>query len=179
MNTQSASMAAEKAERTLILNNLQIQQKVNRIAYQIYEDHYDEKVLIIAGIAKQGYEFAKMISKQLKEISSLEISLLELKIDKKNPIDNNISLDFNEKDIKGKSIVLVDDVLNSGRTMIYGAKYFLQWPVKKLSIAVLVNRSHKRFPVYATYEGLSLATTLKEHVEAVLDGKSKNAVYLE
>lgn len=173
------NMASEKAERTLILNNLQIQQKVNRIAYQVYEDHYDEKKLIIAGIAQQGYEFAKMISKKLQEISPLELSLVELKIDKRNPVDSNISLNFSEKELKGKCILLVDDVLNSGRTMVYGAKYFLEWPIKKLSIAVLVNRSHKRFPVFANYEGLSLATTLKEHVEAVLDGKSKNAVYLE
>lgn len=172
-------MAEVKSERTLILDEVQIQQKVNRIAYQIYEDHYDEKKLVIAGIAHQGYAFAKMISKKLQEISKLDVSLVELKIDKKNPIENTISIKLDEKELREKSILLVDDVLNSGRTMIYGATYFLQWPIKKLSIAVLVNRSHKKFPVFANYEGLSLATTLKEHVEAELDGKGKNAVYLE
>lgn len=167
------------AERTLILDHLKIQQKVNRMAYQIYEDNYDEKELIIAGIASQGYAFAKMLNKKLKEISPLEIKLVELKINKKKPIDTKVELPLNDEEIKNKVIILVDDVLNSGRTMIYGAQHFLKVPIKKLSVAVLVNRSHKRFPINADYEGMSLATTLKEHVEAVLDEKGKNSVFLE
>lgn len=166
-------------ERTLILDHYKIQQKVNRIAYQIYEDNYDEKELIVAGIASQGFELAKMISNKLKEISPLKINLEELKIDKKKPISSKIELSLSNDEIKNKVIILVDDVLNSGKTLIYGAQFFLKVPIKKLSIAVLVNRSHKRFPIHADYEGLSLSTTLKEHVEAVLDEKGKNSVYLQ
>ena len=167
------------AERTLILDHLKIQQKVNRIAHQIFEDNYEEKTIIIAGIASQGFKFAEMISKKLREISPIEVKLEELKIDKKNPIESKISLSIDEKELNKKVIILVDDVMKSGRTLIYGAQYFLKFPIKKLSTAVLVNRSHKRFPILANYEGISLATTLKEHVEAVLDAKGKNSVFLE
>lgn len=153
------------ASKTQILDHKQIEQKINRIAYQIYEDNYDREKLIIAGIASNGFKLSELLANKLREISSLEIILEELHINKKNPINSKVELNLNKEDIKNQSIVLVDDVLNSGKTMIYGLQYFLTAPLKKLSTAVLVNRSHKRFPVNADYVGMSLATTMKEHIE--------------
>jgi pyrimidine operon attenuation protein / uracil phosphoribosyltransferase len=75
--------------------------------------------------------------------------------------------------------MLVDDVLNSGKTLIYGARMFLDAPVKKLSTVVLVDRNHTRYPIKADYIGLSLSTTMQEHITVVLDGKEKDVVYLE
>lgn len=164
--------------KTPILSHQKIVQKINRMAYQIYEDNYDQKEIIIAGIAKNGYTFAKLISQKLREISTIEIKLVELLINKKNPINSKVELDLSTDEIKNKSIILVDDVQNSGKTMIYGLQHFLKAPIQKLSIAVLVDRSHKRFPVQADYVGISLATTLKEHVEVNFDDAKNYIAYL-
>jgi len=167
-------MAANESQ---ILNHLQIQQKINRIAYQIYEDNYDQNKIIMAGIATNGYELAKILKKQIEKISPLEVVLEELQLNKKNPINSKVELQLSDEELKNQSIILVDDVLNSGKTMMYGLQLFLKVQVKKLSTAVLVNRSHKRFPVNANFVGMSLATTLKEHIEVSLE-KDKFAAFL-
>ncbi|MEQ8623776.1 MAG: phosphoribosyltransferase family protein [Vicingaceae bacterium] len=165
------------ANASQILDHLQIQQKINRIAYQIYEDNYDQDKIIMAGIASNGYELAKILKKQIEKISPLEVVLEEVLLNKKNPINSKVELQLTDEELKNQSIILVDDVLNSGRTMMYGLQLFLKVQVKKLSTAVLVNRSHKRFPVNANYVGMSLATTLKEHIEVSLE-KGKYAAFL-
>lgn len=167
------------ANQTKILEHKQILQKINRIAYQIYEDHHQEEEIIMAGIANNGYLFAKLLKEKLDNISTgIRIKLIELKIDKKNPIESEIELDIESAQLKANSIILVDDVLNSGRTLIYGMQAFLNAPLKKLSVAVLVNRSHKRFPVNANYVGMSLATTLQEHIEVNFTDENNFSAFL-
>ena len=161
--------------KTQILTHQQIEQKITRIAFQIYEDNYKEEKLIIAGIANNGFIFAQLLSEQLKSISNFEIVLQELKIDKKNPISNETTLGLEPNYFKNQVIIVVDDVLNSGKTMMYGLKHFLVAPVKKLSTAVLVNRSYKRFPVHADYLGMNLATTMKERIEVTFEKKNYSA----
>ncbi len=148
---------------TLILNNTQIEQKTRRIAFQIYESNYNESEIIVAGIANNGYLFAKKIATILSEISSIEVKICKVSIDKKNPI-NTISTSLNVDDYQNKSLVLVDDVLNSGTTLIYGVKHFLEVPLKRFKTAVLVNRNHKKYPVKADFKGISLSTSIKEHI---------------
>ena len=131
--------------------------------------------MIIAGIANNGFIFAKLLSEQLKSISNFEIVLQELQIDKKNPISSETTLGLEAKDFKDQVIIVVDDVLNSGKTMMYGLKHFLVAPVKKLSTAVLVNRSYKRFPVHADYLGMNLATTMKERIEVTFEKENYSA----
>jgi pyrimidine operon attenuation protein/uracil phosphoribosyltransferase len=164
--------------KTLILDHQKIEQKINRIAYQIYEDNYDQEGIIMAGIASNGYILASLLKEKIEAISPLKVSLLELKIDKKNPIGETSQLALDKESMKNQSIILVDDVLNSGRTMIYGLQAFLVAPIKKLSTAVLLNRSHKRFPVNANYVGLSLATTLQEHIEVDLSDATSYKAFL-
>ena len=147
----------------IILNNVQIEQKIKRIAYQIYETNSKEKEVIIAGIANNGYFFAEKIAKTIKEISDLNIVLCKVIIDKKNPL-KEITTSINSKDYQNKSLVLVDDVLNSGTTLIYAIKHFLDVPLKRFKTAVLVNRNHKKYPVKADFKGISLSTSIKEHV---------------
>lgn len=165
--------------KTLILDHDNIIQKVNRIAYQIFEDNYTEKEIIIAGIASRGYEFAELLSDTLQKISKIKIKLVELKINKDLPIDSKIELTLHEKDLSDKVIIVVDDVLNSGSTLIYGINYFLNGPIRKLSTAVLVNRNHRRFPIHADYVGTSLSTTLQDHVEVKFNVRGKHSVYLK
>jgi pyrimidine operon attenuation protein/uracil phosphoribosyltransferase len=149
------------------------------MAYQIYEDHYDQQEIILAGIQENGYLLAKMFRDKLKEIAPFEVKLEALTIDKKNPIQSKLELSISDKELKNKCIVVVDDVLNSGKTMIYGLQAFLGAPVKKLSTAVLINRSHNRYPVKADYIGMSLSTTLKEHIEVDFSKKGNFAAYLD
>ena len=163
-------------EKTLVLNKQQLQQKIDRLAWQIHEQNYKVKEIIIAGIANRGVLIAKKIAKKLTEISAIKVKLATIKVDKDNPFYKDIEVDISEKDYKNKVLILVDDVLNSGKTLMYGAKYFLSVPLKKLSTIVLVDRNHNRFPIKADFVGLSLSTTLKEHISVELE---KNAgVYL-
>lgn len=164
--------------KTLILNSKQIEQKVNRIAYEIYENNYDEKEIVIAGIAKNGYLLGKRIADVLQHISRIEIQLIEIALDKENPFESDVKIKLTEKELKNKVIILVDDVLNSGKTLIFGAKLFLNAPVKRLTTAVLVDRGHNRYPIKADVVGLSLSTTLQEHITVELDKKGKETVYL-
>ena len=162
-------------ESSIILTHEQINNKTKRIAYQIYEDNYKETSIVIAGINGNGYIFAQNITTILKEISGLEVILCEVIIDKKNPL-NQISTSINQTDYKNKTLILVDDVLNSGTTLIYGIKHFLEVPLKRFNTAVLVNRNHKKFPVKADYKGISLSTSMLEHVTVVFEAKNSFAI---
>ena len=160
--------------QNIILNDLEIKHKIKRISYQILETLAEEDEIILAGIANNGYHFAKKIGEILKTISDIKIILCEVKIDKQNPF-NEITTSIPKEIYFNKSIVLVDDVLNSGTTLIYGVKHFLGTPVKKIKTAVLVDRNHKKFPVKADFKGISLSTSLKEHVHVVFENNNNHA----
>ncbi len=163
-------------ERSLILDATQVRQKIRRMAYEIYENNFKEKTIAMAGIEGQGYVLARLLAKELEAISPIKTQLVCVSIDKEAPQQSDVTLDVETKALTKKAIVLVDDVLNTGRTFAYGLKPFLDIEVKKIEIAVLVNRSHTLFPVYPQYTGYELATTIREHVEVNL-GK-EIAVYL-
>ncbi|MDR2223060.1 MAG: phosphoribosyltransferase [Flavobacteriaceae bacterium] len=160
--------------KEIILNKEQIKFKAKRIAYQIYETFVDEEEIVIAGIANSGYIFAQKLAKELQEISSLKIALCEVKINKQNPLQP-IEVSMSKEEYSNKAVVLVDDVLNSGATLIYGVKFFLEVPLKKLKTAVLVDRNHKNYPVKADFKGVSLSTSLLEHIQVVFEGEEEYA----
>lgn len=161
-----------------ILSHKQIQHKIKRISYQIYEANVEEKEIIIAGIDGVGLKLAKKIQTVLRKITDAEIVLCKVTMDKKNPLDSGVTTSVAESNYKNKSIVLVDDVLNSGTTLIYGVHHFLKTPLKQLKTAVLVNRNHKKYPVKADYKGISLSTSLQEHVHVVLEA-TNDCVFLD
>lgn len=161
----------------LILNHEQIQHKIKRIAYQIYETNLEEKEIVLAGISKNGYEFAQRLKKWLEEISPLKIILCEVGIDKKNPL-GEITTSLDKSEYKDKSVILADDVLNSGTTLIYGVKHFLEVPLKQFKTAVLVDRNHKKYPVKADFKGISLSTSIHETVKLSFEkGKNKAELF--
>lgn len=162
-------------EQNNILSHDEINHKIKRIAYQIYESNVDEKEVILAGIESNGYILAKKLKTALKKISDIEPLLCKVIIDKKNPL-TEIKTSISSKDYTNKSIVLIDDVLNSGTTLIYGVKHFLNVPLKQFKTAVLINRNHKKYPVKADYKGISLSTSLHEHVSIDLEGKKMEAI---
>ncbi|MBL7929307.1 MAG: phosphoribosyltransferase [Bacteroidia bacterium] len=163
--------------KTLLLDKKQIEQRINRIAFQIYEDCYTEKEIIIAGIRKNGYLLAEKIEKALKEICKLKTTLVEIKIDKDHPLETPIEISMPANEMHGKVVILVDDVLNSGKTLMYSLRKILNADLKKLRTVLLVDRDHKRYPVNADFVGITLSTTLQEHITC--DLKSHNeSVYL-
>jgi pyrimidine operon attenuation protein/uracil phosphoribosyltransferase len=164
------------AERSLILDAVQVKQKIRRMAYEIFEHNFKEKNIVVAGIEGQGHALAKLLVKEVESISPLKAKLVKLSLDKSIPQQSDVQLDCDLKEIKKKCIIIVDDVLNTGRTLAYGLKPFLDIEVKKIEIAVLVNRSHTLFPIYPQYTGYELSTTIRDHVQVVL-GK-ETAVYL-
>jgi len=161
-----------------ILSHQQIQHKIERIAYQIYEANVSEEEIIIAGIDGGGLQFAKKIVAKLKKITEAKIVLCKLSMDKKNPLVSGVTTSLPDNDFINKSVVIVDDVLNSGTTLIYGVHHFLKTPLKQLKTAVLVNRNHKKYPVKADYKGISLSTSLQEHVNVHFETKN-DRVYLD
>ncbi len=162
-------------EKNVILKEAQILQKIRRMAYQIYERNFQEQGLVLVGVYRQGYHLAEMLAQELKQIAGFDLLLVKMKVDKENPVDSQPELDVDLEQLGQAPIILVDDVLNTGRTMTYCLKPFLHLDLNKLEIAVLVNRSHKQFPISANYQGYELSTTINEHIEVVLDRKQKFA----
>jgi len=162
----------------LILDKTQIQQKINRIAYQLLEDNLDEEEIVLAGIWDRGYKLAIRLKAVLEEISTMQVTLLRVDLERQS--SSLVSkVDLDEERWRNKVIILVDDVLNSGKTLAYGLGVFLNTPHKKIRTVVLVDRSHKIFPVATDFVGLQMATVLKEHVDVVMDVPGvEDSVYL-
>lgn len=164
-------------KENLILDENQVLQKIKRIAYEIYENNFQEAEIIIAGVDDKGYELAQMVCSHLQSIAEMKTVLVRVKVDKLAKVQGDVHLDCSPEIFDQKCVVLVDDVLNSGRTLAYCLKPFLNMNVKKVETVVLVNRSHKLFPISADYNGYELSTTLKEHIEVRL-GPDDMGVYL-
>lgn len=161
--------------KNVILTQDVIEKKIKRIAYEIYEHNSDEQEIIIAGIWDRGMILAEKITAILQEISPLRIRLLQLNLDKQRPEGVKLS---EEMDFSGRVIVLVDDVANSGRTMLYALKPFLQFLPRKIQTAVLVDRKHKSFPLSVDFVGYSLATTLQDMVMVEMEKDEIKSAYL-
>ena len=159
----------------IILNHQQIVHKTKRIAYQIYEANVDEEAIILAGIDKNGYVFAEELKNVLESISDLNVTLCKVSINKKDPL-KDVKTSIDEAEYRNMSLVLVDDVLNSGTTLMYGVKHFLNVPLKRFKTAVLVNRNHKKYPIKADFKGISLSTSLNEHVQVNFEEKDYKAI---
>ena len=163
--------------KSKILNIQEINQKLKRMAWQVYEKNSAEKEIIIVGISERGLILAKKLVDHIKKISNIKTKISHLELDKDNPYKKEVSLDLIEKEYDNKVVIIVDDVLNSGKTLMYAVKHFLTTRLISLSILVLVDRNHNRYPIKADYIGLSLATTLQEYINVDLKGADKG-VYL-
>lgn len=164
--------------KTQLLNKQQTQQKIKRIAFEIIENNFNEKDIIIVGVEGMGYTFAQLLVVELKQIATTNFSLIKICLDKNAPLQSEIKLDQNIN-LKNKVVILVDDVLNTGRTLVYSLKPFLNTKIKKIQTAVIVDRDYKSFPVSADYIGYSLSTSLKDHVSVILDNNKDFGVYVQ
>ena len=150
-----------KVEKKYILDKETVARKIKRLAYEIAERNYDTQLVYFAAITDSGIAVANLLMKELKEISNLYITLIEISLDKKNPADVILSLNT---DFTNQTILLIDDVSNSGQTMLYALRPFLQYHPRKIQTLALVERTHKTFPINIDYVGMSVATTLEEHI---------------
>lgn len=163
-------------QREIILDTERIKWKLKRMAFQVWEHNSKEEAVTLIGIEGSGLAVAKTLASILKRISPLQVTVIGIKMNKRNPLAQEITLQHN---LTGQSVVLVDDVTNSGRTLMYALKPLLDFDLKKILIAVLVDRKHKSFPVSPDIVGYSVATTLKEHIEVETEGNTITAAYLE
>jgi pyrimidine operon attenuation protein/uracil phosphoribosyltransferase len=160
-----------------ILSNEDLTQKTIRIAYKIVENNYDEKELVLVGIKPNGHIYAQQLKKEIEAIDDIKVTLIGLTLDKHNPLDSEIKLESNLS-LNDKSVIVVDDVANTGKTLYYALKPIMEFAPRKVQAVVLVDRQHKLFPVSADFIGLSLSTTLHEHILVEFDEKKQSTAYL-
>ncbi|MCS6834251.1 MAG: phosphoribosyltransferase family protein [Flammeovirgaceae bacterium] len=165
--------------RQPILSHRQVVQKIKRIAFEVLERNFYEKHLWIAGVEGMGYTIAKMLKDELRQISLLDVHLVKIFINKNSPSLQEVSLDVRTADLDGKVVVVVDDVLNTGRTLAYSMKPFFGVKISRLQVAVLVDRNHRNFPVAADYVGYALSTTINQHISVEMNEAGEMAVYLD
>jgi pyrimidine operon attenuation protein/uracil phosphoribosyltransferase len=166
-----------ETENSIILTNTQVNHKIRRIALQILESNVGEDKIVLAGISKNGFIIAEKLQKIIADYSDVTIVLCEVFINKKNVL-TDVKLSIATEDYINSSVVLIDDVLHSGATLIYGVKHFLNVPLKQLKTAVLINRNHKKYPIKADFKGLSLSTSINEHIEIVFDNNNEATAIL-
>lgn len=168
-------------KRNKILDNVQIKRKLDRIARQLLEENFKEDELILMGIEGEGLEVAIRLEKILKSISKLPVRFESIQLDKKNPFNTDISSSYEPNSLENKVIIIVDDVLNSGKTMIHAVKHILESAPKGVYTVALIDRTHRSFPVRADFCGLSLSTHVDQHITVKLNSSDhiKDAVFLE
>jgi len=164
-----------------ILDDRQIRQKIKRIAIEILERHYDEPELILAGLNDNGWDFAGLLQAELLVIkpTGMQITMTRIHLNPANPVEYAPFIELAPEAVDGKPVIIIDDVANTGRTVFYAVQPLLKIVPKCVEVAVLVDRKHKSFPVKADYVGLSLATTLKDHIKVQINEATEMAVYLE
>ena len=160
-------------EKKYILTAASAEKKLRRMALEIAERNYEEDALLLVGIKENGIIIANIIEGFLKEVFKGKIEVAALSLDKKKPGTVTFSRDIV---FDNKVILLIDDVANSGRTMLYALKPMLEQYPKKIQTLALVERTHKTFPVAVDYVGFSVSTTLDEHIVVeVEEGKVTGA----
>jgi len=162
-----------------ILTKTQIQQKIERLAFEILENNFAEKEIILAGINFNGVSFASLLRDALQGITKIPIHLTRIRLNPAKPLQDEITIEISAEQLKGKVIIIADDVANTGRTIFYAIKPILEGLPAKVEVAVLVDRKHKSFPIAVDYVGLSLATTLQDDIDVRIRDTREWAVYLD
>ena len=160
--------------KTEVLDQDQILRICNRFAFQILENSIDSDVIHIIGIKEKGFDIAKIVERELKSITKKNISLSSIKIDKKNPKDSVLSDSNLNKNVD--TIFLIDDVLNTGKTLIYSLSFLLKFSFKSIKTLVLIDRNHKQFPIKVDYKGISLSTNINDNIKLLNDNKKLKAI---
>ena len=167
------------AQRDLVMTHDNVVRKLDRMARELLEVHYQESTLVLIGVDGQGLEVASALARRLRELSSIDIVEGCLSMDKNAPLDHEVQCDMSEDRLQGAIVFLIDDVLNSGRTLIHGVQHLLMGRPREIHTAVLVDRKHRSFPIRADFCGLTLSTQLTEHIVVDLSDTNNAAVHIE
>lgn len=166
------------SEQTMIFNSSDIQSKLKRLAYQILEDHYNETEIHLIGIMPGGNILSEILKENIQAIKPISIIEHTIKLNKKKPLGSQIELSCEKSNLKNKSVILVDDVVNTGKTTFYCMQPLTDVELKSLKVAVLVDRLHKKFPIHCDYVGNSLSTTMQEHIDVKFSERKIEGIYL-
>jgi pyrimidine operon attenuation protein/uracil phosphoribosyltransferase len=166
------------AERTLIMDPQRVEHKLQRMARQIHEKHFGEEEVLIIGVREDGERIAERLRKILEGMGTLGVASASISIDKRSPLESEAEVSVEWSELDGRCLILVDDVVNSGKTLAHTTKVLLQRPVSSISTVALVDRQHHLFPIRADIVGTTLATTMKQHIEVEADAEAAS-VYLE
>lgn len=169
-------LSAVGTGRTLVLDHDRVQRKLRRIAIQLCEENWSEKRIVLVGVAPRGMKLAERLATMIRELNAVEADLIELRLDKNDPLTGPVKLSADLEGLKDRTVVLVDDVLMSGRTLMHAAAHLVRVKLAKLTTVVLVDRRHRAYPIRADIVGLTLSTTVQEHISVELG--RKDAVYL-
>ena len=159
--------------KNIILDSIDINNKIRRISFEILEKNFDENEIFLVGVLPNGKYLSNKISEFLSQFSKIKLNLHFIEIEKKSRSIDKIIPSLNSEMINNKVIVIIDDVMNSGGTLMYSINEMLKFKPKKIQIAVLIERYYKNFPLNPDYKGLELSTSETEHVEVKLDGSPK------
>ncbi len=157
--------------KTIILDHIRIERTIKRIAFQIVEHCHEQDVITLIGVKPRGVWVAEQIQTALNEISEFNVSFGTIDIDDLSDLQSLKSI------VEGHNVVLIDDVIKSGETMMITASAIVSLKPQLLITASLVDRKHRRFPIQSDFTGLTLATTLQEHIQLVIEPKP--TIYLE
>ena len=162
-----------------ILNRQQIEKKLNRLAVQIIEENFDAKSIVLAGINNNGLRLARLLEKRMRKVRDIDLGLIQIRLNPAAPLSAEIDLSVDAGDLKDKHVIIVDDVANTGRTIFFAFKPFLEIVPRKIEVCVLVDRTHKSFPVKVDYVGMDLATTTEDNIHVQLTPWTSAYVGLE
>ncbi len=162
-----------------VLDHRDIQLRIKRLATQILECHVGEDRLILAGINNNGLRFAHLLQKELQNAAPMPVELAQIRLNPANPLESPAQMNRPPETLRDGVVIVIDDVANTGRTLFYACQPLLQTLPRSLQIAVLVDRTHKTFPIQPDYVGLALATTLQENIRVSLENQENMGVFLE
>lgn len=168
-------MPTDNSTKNCILTTETANRMIRRMALQIAEDNTEASELVLAGIVGNGQLLAKKLIEELRTVSSIPITQAEIVLNKKHPVAATIQPQTN---FTGKIVIVIDDVSNSGKTLLYALKPFLDGEPRKIQTLVLVERSHKLFAVQPDYVGLTVATTLQDHISVEMEGTTIKGAWL-
>jgi len=159
----------------MILDNDKILRVCNRLACQIVEVSDGSNKIVLVGIKEKGFEIAKIIEKKIKFFSNKKVKLYPIKIEK---INNNINskIKFEHKFSNDCLIFIIDDVLNTGKTLFKCVNYFFNAEYVNIKTIVLIDRDHKKYPVNVDIKGVSLSTNFEDTVKVISENKKLRAV---
>lgn len=156
-------------KKAVILDEISIDRKIKRLSYEILERNLNNKKLLLVGIKKNGFTLAKLIKKELSKICKIKIDVIQVFVDKQKPFNECVIYNNNIETYRNISMIVIDDVCSSGKTMMYVVSSLISNFTNKISTLVLVDRKHHNFPIKTNYVGIEVSTTLRQFIEVELE----------